>query len=152
MMKQIMSHADPMHFEFDIDCLMHQIQLMCLLLLFGMDNICENILKLGKKFWATVAKIMHTWREIASAVLRSYSDLTSEATARERMMHKVPPRPLVGRWLHAHYCQQRLLLARPSELCRAVKAAIEAKSSSQSRPGNIRSTLDEISMEEMKAF
>eukprot|EP00959_Pyramimonas_sp_CCMP1952_P297014 6213759-Pyramimonas_sp.AAC.1 len=49
-------------------------------------------------YWSAVAKIMHSWRANAVRIFTLWCDCYSPTKAIAAFAHRVPPRPITGRW------------------------------------------------------
>ena len=160
-LRLVSSSTDLAHWEFSSDCFAHQFQLLVMNQLRWMDWLLTDVLCFSGKYWATLAKIMHTWRDKASDVYLAYVSVCGggAADAHAAQIHKIPPRPLVGRWGSVSACQKRLVLAQCDRLLKALRAlggveGVEGGKSKRSAAAASTSTgvgaVDELSSEEIK--
>eukprot|EP00959_Pyramimonas_sp_CCMP1952_P267792 5598800-Pyramimonas_sp.AAC.1 len=62
-----------------------------------MDSVTKG-LGFDGFYWSTLAKIMHTWRNSAVEIFRTWSGMFCGAAAARSGCIKAPPRPISGRW------------------------------------------------------
>ena len=87
-------------FAFSAVCFMHQYQLIIKKSLIAGDLICEELEKImntKRKYFSTVATILHVWRDSAKAWNAAWKTLFSSADARVYSGSR-PPLALSGRW------------------------------------------------------
>ena len=108
-LKLVYSAHDAAHWEFPADCFCHQFQLMVLCILLGLDWVLKS---LGReyKLWSALAKICHSWRDKTTDMFLAFTDILPASCFKACEAHRVPPRPLVGRWGVIHECVRRVLL------------------------------------------
>jgi hypothetical protein len=73
-LRQVLSKDNMYHWEFDGDCLAHQYHLIVGGLLRQLDR---HMITLGSptKYWATLAKFVHVWRDNATEVFQAFRRL-----------------------------------------------------------------------------
>ena len=107
--KQTMSNL--FHWLFDGDCLMHQLHIIVKAILNEMDQLLKEVGACGEgqplRYYGTLAKIMHTWRDNARQAFDVWLDVYG-AVAALHHARKVPPNPLVGRWGNTGSCEARV--------------------------------------------
>ena len=64
-------HVPATHKVMDIDCMLHQYQLMVQSSLSQVDKFGETVFVLGFKYFSTLCKIMHSWRDKATTLVET---------------------------------------------------------------------------------
>ena len=108
-LKPIYSMENLKHWEVSCDCFAHQYQLLVLKVLVWLDWFLGTVLGFESKFYSTLAKICHCWRDRSSDAYLAFCDAYGATAAADALMNKVPPRALVGRWGAIAVCLGRLL-------------------------------------------
>ena len=91
---------------FDLDCFMHQAQLATKGGIMIMDACLLN-LKVTWKYWASIAKLIHVWRDNARPLFRAWTTLHGPESAVAHVK-RLPPRPISGRWMSANGCEKAI--------------------------------------------
>ncbi|CAK0883579.1 unnamed protein product, partial [Prorocentrum cordatum] len=120
---QLRLAAQPSTLVFTVNCLAHQYALMVKTALHHMDSFLRVS---GAKYfyWSAVAKIMHSWRANAVRIFTLWCDCYSPTKAIAAFAHRVPPRPITGRWGSVRDCERHLLRCDRAQLRAIMTAAI----------------------------
>ena len=101
----------------DGNCLEHQCHLIVKFILTlvdaALEDLCEKAGAQTVRYFASLAKLMNTWREYARSIFDTWRRVMTDAAA-WRWAANVPPKCIAGRWGSADDSES-FLLARPWE-------------------------------------
>jgi hypothetical protein len=142
----------------EIDCLLHQFHLICCHHLHLADDYIMPSVGLAKlRYYASLAKLIHLWREHSSKVMKIWEKKWGITDAWKSCRHVVPA-PIAGRWGRASAVEKHILerdvqnvLWCLRKLCEEVAESRGAKSKADEKKEKA-AALDEIRVEEMQEY
>lgn len=131
----------------DMDCLVHQFHLIVASQLTLMDS-CLRFLEQTFTYYSALAKMVYTWRNHSTEMMDRYEP-------DEFPSQQLPPAPCAARWGCVHEIEAFMVAAGCQNVASKFTSACEAiaarKSSKPLKP-NKTQQLDEIALDEYKAF
>ena len=82
------------------------------------------------RYYGTLAKVMHLWREKASDAYELYKRLfcVEMITDTLAVFKQVPPKPIVGRWGQASLCEKHIDKVPEAEFRKVMRGIVEKRS------------------------